>query len=86
MKYNAALANDVCVFDEKFGFDSVDDVISWAKGRGGAYVIHINRAESVSAGVSISYDDDNSVFMWLGPWEWETIPNDKIVSFVKQYI
>ena len=86
-KYNAALSNDSCVFDESFGFESISDAIQWATGRGGRYIIQLDAGKCEQGEcVSISYDDDAHVYAHYDGWEWVTIHPDKLESYIRQYI
>lgn len=42
-KFNACLSNDAAIFDSCDGFATVADVLDWAAGRGGRYVVQIAR-------------------------------------------
>lgn len=37
IKYNVSLVNNSCIFDSADGFDTVDEALEWASGRGGTY-------------------------------------------------
>ena len=86
-KYNVALSNDSCIFDEASGFDSIFDVIQWASGRGGRYVIQLDAGKAEQGeSISIAYDSDTKSFSHYDGWEFVAIPADKLEAYIRQYI
>lgn len=41
--FNVCLSNSSCIFDSCNGFDTVQEALDWASGRGGTYVVQIAR-------------------------------------------
>ena len=40
-KYDVTLSNKDCIFDSAEGFEGIADVLKWASGRGGTYVVQL---------------------------------------------
>ena len=85
--YNATLINDSCIFDSADNFASIADLMIWASGRGGKYVIQIDRglAEDGKC-ISLAYDSDTGIVRHFDGWEWETVPADRLAKYVRQYV
>lgn len=68
--YNVTLANKDCIFDSGT-FQTLQEAISFARGRGGKYVVHI--VKGTGLGVSCPYDSDTDTFSWYDGYEWHPV-------------
>ena len=58
-KYDVTLSNKDCIFDSAEGFEGIADVLKWASGRGGTYVVQLGDGTD-SPGISLSATDNGS--------------------------
>ena len=87
MTYNAALSNDSCIFDSADNFATIADLLVWASGRGGKYVIQIDRglAEDGKC-ISLAYDSATGILQHYDGWGWNVIPANRLAQYVRLYI
>lgn len=75
--YDVTLSNRDCIFDSVTGVPFTD-AISFARGRGGKYVVQMSR-HGENYGSSFSYDTDADTFSAQDAWgTWEPISPDAI--------
>lgn len=65
-----ALSNRDCIFDSA-AFPTVEEALTFARGRGGKYVAQISR--SGQPGTSFAYDSDQDQFSWFDGFDWQPV-------------
>ena len=76
---SVALSNRDCIFDSS-EFPTLEEALTFARGRGGIYVVQLSRGED--PGAVFSYDSDADEFSRFDGWEWHTIPTADIASYI----
>ena len=65
MKIKASLVNNQCIFDSG-EFDTAEEAMQWARGRGGRYLLHMTSGDPYSKHfkvISLIVDDDANTFI-----------------------
>ena len=86
-QYNVVLSNDSCIFDSFDGFDTIDEAIEFAIGRGGRYVIQLDAGNAEAwESIRITYDCETKTFSHYDGWEWVNIKPEEIKKYINRYI
>ena len=82
--YSVGLSNESCLFDLCDGFETVDEALDWASGRGGTYVIQIRNDRRDDAGISISATDgeDGMEYRYYDGWQFGTVTRADIAKML----
>lgn len=87
-KFSAALAAE-CIFDSR-EFDTVEELVDWAEGRGGRYVLYADGAGSSTMepdlGVNIKVDDRNETTKFFVDryYNYEEMTREEVVRYIKE--
>ena len=68
-KYEIGLSNRDCLFDQADGFDTPQDAMRWAFGRGGCFVAQICDPE-LGNFRSFSVDSKDRISVYEGYWKY----------------
>lgn len=79
-KYEIGLANKDCLFDQADGFDTPQDAMRWALGRGGCFVAQICDPEFDNF-CSFSVDSKDRISVFTGSC-WKYISVDQLSDYV----
>lgn len=90
-KFSAALAAE-CIYDSG-EFDTVEELIDWAEGRGGRYVLYAdsacgNSTKEPDLGVNIKIDNSNETTKFYVDhyYNYEEMTKEEVIRYVKQVI
>ncbi len=81
--YDVGLSNRDCIFDSTDKFESPEDALDWADGRGGDYVIQIGNSRGINLNVSASDTKHGMRYQIYNGWAWEKISRAEIINAVK---
>lgn len=81
-KYDACLSNRDCIFDSGV-FESAEDVVAWAKGRGGKYVLQVsNSSDHDFPGCSISTDNGKAWSQYIID-RWVHLTESEVLDLIR---
>ena len=79
--FDAALSDETCVFDN-CTFETPRDVVEWASGRGGRYVLQVGIINGKGCPISIS-TYNGSKWSRYTPWDgWEELTKKDVVEII----
>lgn len=59
-KYNVTLSNADCIFDSRDGFDTAEEAVRFAAGRGGKYRVYVDSGNPENTIMATHYTDKSS--------------------------
>lgn len=83
-KYNVTLSNNQSIFDFRDGIETIEEVITFASGRGASYIVHVDRDDGVFI-KAIHNSDDNS-YLVDPDWSRMHMTPEKFAAYLRKYL